>query len=83
MVPVSYKGNELATPVKLDLVVNDVVIIELKAVEVVLPVHKAQLLSYMKLTGMRKGVLINFHTDNIVRSATHLVNEHFAQLPKQ
>jgi len=82
LVPIAYKGKELATPLKLDLLVDNSIIIELKAVEGVLPVHKAQLLSYLKLAEKPKGILINFHTDNIVKSAIHLVTEKFSNLPK-
>ena len=82
LVPISYKGRELSTPLRLDILVNEIIIVELKAVEIVLPVHKAQLLSYLKLTEKPKGLLLNFHTDNIVKSATHLVTEEFAKLPK-
>ncbi|KGE86602.1 MAG: GxxExxY protein [Phaeodactylibacter xiamenensis] len=82
LVPIAYKGRELSTPLRLDLLVNDIIIIELKAVEIVLPVHKAQLLSYLMLTEKPKGLLLNFHTDNIVKSAVHLVTEEFAKLPK-
>jgi GxxExxY protein len=81
-VPIAYKGRSLSSPLRLDLLVNDLIIIELKVVEKILPVHKAQLLSYLKLTGKPKGLLINFHTDNIVKSTTHLVTEQFAKLPK-
>ena len=82
LVPIAYKGRELSTPLRLDILVNDIIILELKAVEVVLPVHKAQLLSYLKLTEKPKGLLLNFHTDNIVKSTVHLVTEEFAKLPK-
>ena len=81
-VPIAYKGRSLSSPLRLDLLVNDLIIIELKVVETILPVHKAQLLSYLKLTGKPKGLLINFHTDNIVKSTVHLVTEQFAKLPK-
>lgn len=82
LVPIAYKGKELATPLKLDLLVNNTIIVELKAVEGLLPVHKAQLLSYLKLAEKPKGILINFHTDNIVKSAIHLVTDKFAELSK-
>lgn len=81
-VPIAYKGRSLSSPLRLDLLVNDLIIIELKVVETILPVHKAQLLSYLKLTGKPKGLLINFHTDNIVKSTVHLVTDEFAKLPK-
>src|SRR5688572_32963445 len=56
-VPLRYKGVEIDCSYKLDLLVNDIVIIELKAVEQVLPIHKAQLLTYLKLTGRPVGAL--------------------------
>ncbi len=80
-VPVSYKGKDLGQALQLDLLVNHSIIVEVKAVEVVHPVYKAQLLSYMRLTQKPKGLLINFHTDNIVKSLVSLVNEEFQKLP--
>jgi GxxExxY protein len=79
-IPVYYKSKLLDQSLKLDLLVNDLVIIELKAVEVVLPVFKAQLLSYLKLTHKPKGLLINFHCENIVKNLIPLVTEEFAKL---
>lgn len=61
-VPITYKGRAFPSAFRLDLLVNDVVIVELKAVERVLPVHQAQLLSHMKLLQKRVGLLINFNT---------------------
>ena len=61
--------------------VNDSVIVELKAVEQIHPIHEAQLLTYMKLLKKPKGLLINFHTDNITRSIKPFVNEYFSALP--
>jgi GxxExxY protein len=57
----NYKGLNLESAYRLDLLVEDKVIIEVKAVETILPVHKAQLLSYLKLTNLKLGLLINFH----------------------
>jgi GxxExxY protein len=59
--PVEYKGLKLDCGYRLDLIVNEEVIVELKCVEKVLPVHEAQLLTYMQLTGRRVGLLINFN----------------------
>ncbi len=81
-VPILYKNKILDQSLKLDLLVNDLVIIELKAVEVVLPVFKAQLLSYLKLTGKPKGLLINFNCENIVKDLVPLVTDQFAKLDK-
>ena len=59
--PLNYKGVALNAGYIIDLVYNERVIVELKAVERVIPVHEAQLLTYMKLTGIRVGLLINFN----------------------
>jgi GxxExxY protein len=69
--PLLYKGLRLDCGYKIDLVVQDEVVVELKAVEKLLPVHEAQLLTCLKLTGKRVGLLINFNvpllTQGIVR----------------
>lgn len=61
VLPVHYDGIRLEAGLRLDLVVESCLIVELKAVETLLPVHKAQLLTYLKLTGHRLGLLINFN----------------------
>src|SRR5207237_10171795 len=58
--PVDYKGVKLDCRYRIDLLVNDEVILELKAIEKILPVHEAQLLSYLRLLNKRLGLLINF-----------------------
>ena len=69
--PVSYKRIKLDCGYKVDVIVNDEVILELKAVEKLLPVHEAQLLTYMRLASKSVGLLINFNntqlTQGIVR----------------
>jgi len=65
---------------KLDILVNDLIIVELKAVETVIPVFKAQLLSYLKLTRKPKGLLINFDCENIIDQMVPLVTQEFAKL---
>jgi GxxExxY protein len=60
-VPVTYKDLIFDSPLRLDIYVDKCLIVELKAVEKVLPVHKAQLMSYMKLLDAPVGLLINFH----------------------
>ena len=60
-VPIMWKGRELSQPLRLDMLVADAVIVEVKAIEDVLKVHEAQLLSYMRLSGKRRGLLLNFH----------------------
>ena len=59
--PVIYEGIKIDAGFRLDLVVNRLAIIELKAVEKILPVHEAQLLTYLKISGIRLGFLINFN----------------------
>jgi GxxExxY protein len=65
--PVEYKGVKLDCGYRLDLVVQDTVVLELKCVEHVLPVHEAQLLTHLKLTGKRVGIIINFNVAALVR----------------
>lgn len=64
-VPLVYKGQRIGTGFRVDLVVEDSVVVELKAVDTVLPVHTAQVLTYLKLTGHRLGLLINFNVTKI------------------
>lgn len=82
-VPVLYKGKDLGGSLKLDILVNDLVIVEEKAVEQMIPLYKAQLLSYLKLTGKPKGLLLNFNCENIREQLVSLVTEEFARLPKE
>ncbi len=80
MVPVYYKGINMDVDLRLDLLVNDTVVVELKTVEYILPVHEAQLLTYMKLLQKPQGLLINFYTDNITKSTKPFVNKYFSEL---
>ena len=60
--PVVYKEVQLDIGYRLDLVVEDELIVELKTVDKLLPIHEAQLLTYLKLSGMKTGLLLNFHS---------------------
>lgn len=80
-IPVSYKGKKLDHGLRLDIVVNNLVIVEIKSVEHMIPLYQAQLLSYLKLTQMPKGLLINFNCDNIVKNIVPLVTLEFSKLP--
>jgi len=60
--PVSYKNVRLECGYRIDIVVADRLVIELKTVERILPVHQAQLLTYLRLSGLRTGLLLNFNT---------------------
>jgi len=81
-VPIQYKGLELNTELRLDVLVEDILCIELKAQEGLLPIHDAILLSYMQMLQKPKGILINFHCVNIYKEGQKtLVNHLFAKLP--
>ena len=73
-VPILYKGNELKTPLKLDLLVNNQVIVELKSVEDMKPVFAKQLLTYLRLMDKRVGLLVNFNISNIQLGIKRIVN---------
>lgn len=73
-IPVVYRGVRLECGYRLDLLVEDIVIVEVKALEQVLPVHRAQLLSYLKLVGCPIGLLVNFHVASLTRGVHRIVN---------
>jgi GxxExxY protein len=61
-IPIRYKNIIMDTGLRLDIIVNNMIIIEIKAIEELAPIHEAQVLTYLKLTGHRLGYLINFNT---------------------
>ena len=63
--PVVYDGVCVDLAYRIDLIVNDLVVVELKCVEKVLPVHEAQIISYLKLSKKKVGLLINFHVSHL------------------
>lgn len=67
-VPITYKGQLLNSELRLDLIVNNSIIIELKSVDELKPVHYKQIKTYMKLLNKKDGILVNFNTDDIVDS---------------
>ena len=73
-VPVFYDEIKLDLGFRIDLLVDDKVIIEIKSVEALAPVHHKQLLTYLKLTNKKLGLLINFNTDNITNGIVRIVN---------
>lgn len=81
-VPVFYKDLNLEVKLKADIIVNESVIIELKTVDCLLPVHEAQLLTYMRLLKIPQGLLMNFYSDNLSKNTIPLVNEYFKALPE-
>lgn len=73
-VPIMYKGNVLKTELRLDVLVEDKVIVELKSVEEMKKVFAKQLLTYLRLLDKKIGLLVNFNTDNILTSITRVAN---------
>lgn len=72
--PLVYKNNEFEVGYRLDILVNKKVILELKAVETLLPVHYAQLLTYLKLSELKLGLLINFNQKLLKDGIHRIVN---------
>jgi len=72
--PVTYDDIKLDLGYRVDLLVESSVVVELKTVTKLLPVHEAQLLSYLKLGGYRAGLLINFHVDRLKHGIKRMVN---------
>lgn len=83
-VPVMYKGLKLETELRLDVVIENILCVELKAQEYFIPIHEATLLSYMQMLEKPKGILINFHCTNIFKEGQKtLVNNLFSLLPDE
>ena len=72
-VTIRYKGLTRVEPLRCDLLVEDCLLIEIKALEGILPIHKAQLLSYMKLLDVPIGLLINFHEPRLTTGISRLI----------
>ena len=79
-VAVNYYDLELSNPLRLVLLVDDCIIVELKTVEKFHPIDEAKLLTYMKLLSIPQGLLINFNTTNITKSYKPLINDYFSRL---
>lgn len=83
IVPVHYKGIDIETELRCDLFIENCLPVELKSVESILPIHEAQLLTYMKLLNASKGILINFNCVNLFKEGQRtFVNELFRALPE-
>src|SRR5262252_7453668 len=72
-VAIEYKGFTREEPLRFDVLVEDCVLVEAKAVEKILPIHKAQLMSYMKLLDVPLGLLINFHEMKVTDGISRLI----------
>ena len=80
-VPLVYKGKVIGASLRLDVLVDNQIIVELKAIESIQPIHLAQLVTYMKLLHKPKGVLINFNCTNIFKEGQKtMVNELYSYL---
>ena len=73
-VPIRYKRANLAGLYRIDLVVEDRIVVEVKSVAAVLPVYKAQVLTYLRLTGLQTGLLINFNVARLTDGVSRLIN---------
>ena len=73
-VPIRYKGQELKTALRLDLLIENTIIVELKSVEEMKPVFAKQLLTYLRLLDKHLGLLVNFSSGNILEGITRIVN---------
>jgi len=73
-VPIVYRGEKLANNLRIDLLVEDRVVVEIKAVEDLHPIHTAQLLTYLKLTNKKLGLLINFNTVKLIDGLERVMN---------
>ena len=82
-IPVSYKGKDLGSHLILDILVEDLIVVELKATESISQLYQAQLLSYLKLTQKPKGLLINFNCENVTKNLVPLVTDLFKELPEE
>lgn len=83
-VPIKYKGNLLRTELRYDLVVEDCIVVELKAVKEMNPIFEAQVISYAKLLEVPKAILINFTCGHLYKEGQKsFVNEYFRVLPDE
>jgi len=82
-VPIIYRGVTRDCGYRLDLVVEERVVVELKAVEKLLPIHRAQLISYLRLSGKTLGLLINFHEYRLLDGVQRLVHQYKPESPQR
>ena len=83
LVPVNYKGLEIDAELRCDLFVEKILPVELKATEGIIPVHEAQIMTYMKLLGTPEGLLLNFNVTNLFKEGQRTyVNELYRNLPE-
>ncbi len=73
-IPVYYKGHQLSTPLRLDLLVEDTVIVDAKAKEAMTPMDHAKTLTYLRLSNKKLGLNINFHEPTLIKGVKRIVN---------
>lgn len=82
-IPYNYKGFDLDIELRCDFLIDGVLVVELKAIERILPVHEAQILTYMKLLEAPKGLMLNFNVENLYYDGQKTyVNQIFQNLPE-
>jgi GxxExxY protein len=74
LLPINYKGENVDAGYRIDILVNDLVIVELKTVDVIIPIHRAQLMTYLKLSNKWLGLLINFNVKLLKQGIERIVN---------
>lgn len=72
--PVIYDDKKFDIGFRIDLIVNNSVIVEIKSIESILEVHHKQIITYLRLTGLKLGILVNFNSDNILKDIFRKVN---------
>jgi GxxExxY protein len=82
-IDIDYKDEVLKSVLRIDILVNDLIIVELKAVEMMTPLFTAQLMTYLKLAKKPKGLLINFNCENISKQLVPIVTLEFSKLEKE
>lgn len=84
-IEINYKGIDVMDAfLRYDFLIEDTVLLEIKSIENIMPIHQAQILSYMKLQEKPKGVIVNFNVTNIFKEGQRtFVNEHFKNLPEE
>jgi len=82
-VQLRYKGHEVGADLRVELLVGGKVVVELKATDSLLPVHEAQLLTYLRLTGCRVGLLINFNVPVLKQGVRRMVNQYDDSAPQR
>lgn len=73
--PIVYDGIRIDSGYRIDLLVEDAVVVEIKTVETLLPIHQAQVISYLKLSNKRIGLLINFHVEHLKDGIKRFAND--------